>query len=297
VGGAQESGNVTLSPSPTTGARPLPDPLAGLAAPSGGTVQGAVNLTSGSLTINPGIYSQITVSGNANLTLVSGTYVIEGGGLTVSGSGSITGSGVMIYNAGSSFPKAGGSFGAITLSGNGKVNLTAPTTGPDAGDLIFQSRDNAKAISIAGNSSLRLSGAIYAPAAPLNSSSVIQGALPLVVNELVLSGNASTALTAAVGSAGAPLDVVAVSDMALAQWPPSGPSVANGTAALTSEAPSPGGGGPVGPLLSRNAGAMPVLQGPVVDSALECFGALPSLLSRDGGSRPGHQPEFIIQAL
>ena len=42
-------------------------------------------------TINPGIYSQITVSGNAKLTLNSGTYIIEGGGLTVTGNASISG--------------------------------------------------------------------------------------------------------------------------------------------------------------------------------------------------------------
>ena len=56
-----------------------------------------------SQTINPGIYSQITVSGNAKLTLNPGIYVIAGGGFTVSGNASVTGSGVMIYNAGSTY--------------------------------------------------------------------------------------------------------------------------------------------------------------------------------------------------
>ena len=77
-------------------------------------------------TINPGIYSQITVSGNASLTLNPGIYIIEGGGFTVTGNASVSGSGVMIYNAGSNYPSSGGNFGGITLSGNGTFNLTRP---------------------------------------------------------------------------------------------------------------------------------------------------------------------------
>ena len=34
-------------------------------------------------TIGPGVYSQITVSGNASLTLNPGIYVIAGGGFTL----------------------------------------------------------------------------------------------------------------------------------------------------------------------------------------------------------------------
>ena len=72
-------------------------------------------------TLSQGIYTQINVSGNAHLTLNSGVYIIQGGGLTVSGNASLTGNGVLIYNAGSNFPSAGGNFGGITLSGNGTV--------------------------------------------------------------------------------------------------------------------------------------------------------------------------------
>ena len=81
-------------------------------------------------TISPGIYSQISVSGNARLTMTGGTYIIEGGGLTVSGNASISGTGVFIYNAGSNYPSSGGTFGGITLSGNGTFSLSAPNSGP-----------------------------------------------------------------------------------------------------------------------------------------------------------------------
>ncbi len=59
-----------------------------------------------SKTIPQGIYSSISVSGNASLTLCGGTYIIEGGGLSVSGNASISGSGVLIVNAGSNYANA-----------------------------------------------------------------------------------------------------------------------------------------------------------------------------------------------
>ena len=74
-----------------------------------------------SLTISPGRYSQIKVSGNARLTMLPGIYVILGGGLSVTKSASVTGNGVMIYNAGSNFPNPGGTFGGIALTGSGAV--------------------------------------------------------------------------------------------------------------------------------------------------------------------------------
>ena len=41
----------------------------------------------------------------------------------MTGNASISGSGVIIYNAGSNYPSSGGNFGGITLSGNGTFNL------------------------------------------------------------------------------------------------------------------------------------------------------------------------------
>jgi hypothetical protein len=67
-GGDQLSGHAQLSEAAQTGVPSLADPLAGLAAPdaSGLTNYGAVKLGGNStLTLHPGIYTQITVSGNA----------------------------------------------------------------------------------------------------------------------------------------------------------------------------------------------------------------------------------------
>jgi hypothetical protein len=101
-----------------------------------------------SLTINPGVYTQISVTGTGKLTLNPGIYVIAGGGFTVSGNAVVNGSGVLIYNAGSAFPNAGGTFGPLALGGNSTVILTPPATGAYAGIDIFQSRDNTLPLSL-----------------------------------------------------------------------------------------------------------------------------------------------------
>ena len=198
VGGMQKSGNATINHPPVTGAGVyLADPLAGLVAPTGGTPQSAVTLSgNSSLTINPGVFSQISVSGNARLTLNPGVYVITGGGFTVTGNGSATGTGVMIYNAGSNYSGGtGGNFGGVTLSGNGSIDLSAPTSGPYAGIVFFQSRDNSRVVSLSGNSMVLHGGVIYAPAALLSVSGNASLSGSVIVNQLQLAGNASSTLT------------------------------------------------------------------------------------------------------
>ena len=193
-GGVQASSSTTFHPAPTTNAPPLPDPLAGLPAPgtSGLTNYGSVNLSGGSKkTINPGIYSQITVSGsNTSLTMYPGTYIIEGGGFSVSGGGSVTGSGLLIDNAGSNYPGSGGKFGPISLSGNGTISLSPATTGPYADMVILQPAANTQALNLSGNAMAGVSGTIYAPSAQLVESGNAQLTLALDVDELALSGNA-----------------------------------------------------------------------------------------------------------
>ncbi len=206
VGGVSKSGNATLSPAPTTGVAVVPDPLAGLAVPVASSLglsnQGSVSLSGNSTrTISPGIYSQITVSGYASLTLQSGVYILAGGGLTVSGNASIAGNGVVLFNAGSAYNATtgsdGGTYGSITLSGNGTYALSAPTTGTYSGILIFQDRNNTRALTLSGNSTVgTTSGTIYAKAAALTfsgnaQSGSTQEAISFVVDTVVLSGNST----------------------------------------------------------------------------------------------------------
>jgi hypothetical protein len=194
VGTVSKSVGATISPTPITGIAPVSDPLAGLAIPmmSPTRSSGPINVTTGSQSYGPGLYTEIKVSGNGSqLTLKPGIYIISGGGLSVTGSASIVGNGVVIYNAGPSYPNPGGPYVGITLNTTGTVNLSAPTTGPYAGIVFFQARTNPSAIAISGGSSVSVNGTIYAADAPLNISGSVQMDDAFVVNQLRMSGTAS----------------------------------------------------------------------------------------------------------
>ena len=104
------------------------------------------------------------------MTLLPGVYYLKGGGLSVSGNATVTGTGgVIIVNA----PQ--GSGGAISFSGNATVTLVAPASlpgayAPYAGIAIFQDPASATAISIAGNAALKTTGIVLAAGAGLNLS-------------------------------------------------------------------------------------------------------------------------------
>ena len=189
-GGVNQSGNSSLNPAPVTRAPVLA--VASLPSPStaGMTNRGSLSLGgNSSTTIQPGIYKQISVSGNAKLAMTSGVYIVEGGGFAVSGNASVTGSGVMIVNVGTFYPFNGGTYGSITLSGSGTLSLSPMTRGPYAGIVFFQPNDNHQTITLAATAT-GITGTIYAPAAPLSESD--NGALnaSLIVDRLLIEGNA-----------------------------------------------------------------------------------------------------------
>jgi hypothetical protein len=204
VGGIGRSPSTSFIPGVIHLSSPVPDPFAGLMGPSttGMTNYGAFSLGGRSLqTISPGIYTSIQVSNQATLTMNPGIYIIEGGGFTVTSGGGVTGTGVMIYNAGSNYPSSGGTFGGISLNGSGSFSLTAPSSGAYAGIVIFQSRENTRTLSLGGSTIGGLSGAIYAANALLSVGGGGQLRNDLVVGTLSLSGNVGLAETAA-GSGG-----------------------------------------------------------------------------------------------
>jgi hypothetical protein len=221
VGSVSKSGAASVTKTGTPGA--TGDPLASLPLPGSPTLTnyGSETVSGNSVaTIGPGIYSQITVTGSGKLTMSPGTYIIqsggftasgaavvsfgagsyilEGGGFSVTGSAAISGTGVTIFNVGSSYNPStgtdGGSFGAVTLSGAGTVSLSPPSSGTYAGILMYQARDNAKALTFSGSAMQGITGTIYAAAAQLvqsgnaqigNSSSPIS----IIVDTLTMSGS------------------------------------------------------------------------------------------------------------
>jgi hypothetical protein len=140
---------------------PTLDPLAYLPEPSANSLalqaSSATKITGGSVTLDPGVYvGGISITGQASVTLNPGTYFMEGGGFSMAGQGSLSGSGVTIYNSPSS------SSDTVSISGLGAVTLSPPTSGVYQGITIFQDRTSVAPVSITGNGGMNVTGTIYA---------------------------------------------------------------------------------------------------------------------------------------
>jgi hypothetical protein len=165
TGGYQASGSGRPVPTPTTGVPPMPDPLAYLTPPDPNslplrsTSQLQVQVA---MTLQPGVYrGGIVLNTDANVIFSPGIYYLDGGGLTISGNGSVTGTGIMIYNA----PKS--TSDQIVLSGNGSLNISPMTTGIYQGISIFQDRNSTAEVDISGNGGVggitsSVTGTVYA---------------------------------------------------------------------------------------------------------------------------------------
>lgn len=154
----------------STGILSQPDPLAYVQAPAVGDTCNFTNYSrsSGAATLNPGVYcGGITLSNSANVTLTSGTYILKGGGLNMSGNATLQGTGVTIYNTGTA-----STYRPIFTQDDVIINLTAPTSGPLVGILFFQDRSiSSSAENILGGGSGKFQGALYFPTTPLVFSS------------------------------------------------------------------------------------------------------------------------------
>jgi Putative Flp pilus-assembly TadE/G-like len=160
------------SPAPLLHNGPVSDPLGNLPAYSYSPTCDAAH-TNYSLdhshtgTLSAGVYcGGISVTGNASLTLGQGIYVLNGGGLTVANSASVSGTNVMFYNTASSGQVAG----PVSITGNGTVSLTAPNSGTYQGIAFYQDRHvtYAGANTISNSGSGTISGTYYFPTTAFN---------------------------------------------------------------------------------------------------------------------------------
>lgn len=161
-----------FSPTPQTGKPVLADPFSGFTKPT--CPVGTSNCTTGfqsccGTTINPGVYSSITLSGNSNVTMNAGTYIIEGGGVTLSGNGDLSGTGVFIFITTTTYPSAGTTCQGLSLTGNGNLTVTAPTSGTYKGMVIYQDASCSATMDLSGNGNgTATTGTIYAPTAQVS---------------------------------------------------------------------------------------------------------------------------------
>lgn len=145
--------------------------------------------------LHPGTYcGGIVISGQVGtINMDPGTYIMAGGGFEINGGGSVSGTGVFIYNTAG----AGYAYKPIVFTSQGSnADLKAPTSGPYAGLLIFTDRamTSSNLNQVNGNSQTRLEGTIYMPSVPLiisgSGSTVNQNAAytAIVAKTLTVNG-------------------------------------------------------------------------------------------------------------
>jgi hypothetical protein len=196
VGGVSGNTAITTTQGIRTGIGPVTDPYANDTFPnfSGCTEN---NFTAkNTITINPGVYcGGISANANANITLNSGIYYIDGGGLTLNGSATMTGSGVTLVFT----KKSGSGWPSVTINGGAMVNLTPPKSGYTAGIVIFGDRNIpvGTTFKFNGGANQYLGGAIYVPTGAINFSggaSTSTSCTQIIGNTVTFTGNSALAI-------------------------------------------------------------------------------------------------------
>lgn len=133
AGGVEQKNGALLIPTASTDCPKISDPLAGLQRPTVGVcTQLSLKITT-TRTLSPGTYcGGLEITGNGNVTLFPGVYVMHDGPLVVSGSAKLTGVGAGFFFTGSR--------GGMRLDPDTSISLSAPTSGDMAGLLMFEDR-------------------------------------------------------------------------------------------------------------------------------------------------------------
>ncbi|NQT21400.1 MAG: hypothetical protein HQ592_16960 [Planctomycetes bacterium] len=165
AGNVYVGGGASIEGQLNTGAAPVADPFAGLAAPTWdpGSDLGEIRLESEeTVDMTPGYYSGGITALGGTINMSPGVYILDGAGLNIGGGGSLIADGVTLHIVGD---------GRIDLSGNGVVQITPPDSevhsfpGADVyeGVSLFQARDNTSEAHIAGTASFDMEGLLYFP--------------------------------------------------------------------------------------------------------------------------------------
>ena len=136
-----------------TGQQPTPDPLAYLPEPDPSTLTVQTVPVGGgnSITLQPGRYvGGLSFSGQQSVTMKPGIYYMDGGGFSMQGQGTLDAEGVMIF-----------SDTGLSVTGQGAVTWSPPTSGTYKGISYFQDRLSSATALVAGNGLYNVTGTFY----------------------------------------------------------------------------------------------------------------------------------------
>jgi Flp pilus assembly protein TadG len=164
--------------------------------------------TSGTVTLQPGVYCNgISINANANVSLASGTYIIDRGTLSINGQATVTGPGqggvTFVFTS-----STGSDYATAKINGGATVNLSACRAGDDTNDdypcipgIVFFSDRNMPVgtnFTLNGGSTQTFNGAIYLPTAALNytgGASSSNSCLQIIADTIKFTGNSNFGIT------------------------------------------------------------------------------------------------------
>lgn len=211
VGGAVSSSNLRLleCPAPNEYAPVVRDPYADMAEPSTNVPCEAntnVSVFEPTQAHSSGVPAMRICGGldiKTKVTFKPGLYIIDGGDLTLNANGTVSSTDVGITADGVTFYLTGTA--RLKFTGNGGLNLQAPTSGPYSGVLFFASRSQSGLThEIRGNSGSTTQGALYAPTSAISfsgNSTTTNGCTQVIGLTVEFTGNSSLRSSCTTGNA------------------------------------------------------------------------------------------------
>lgn len=193
VGGVSGISSITASNGIRTGMGLVADPYANVSVPAPSGCDYNNKSYKNNVTISPGVYCQgIQVNAGANVTMSPGIYYIDRGSFSVAGNATITGTGVTIVFTSSS----SSNWATASISSNANISLTAPSSGPTAGIVLFGDRNIpvGTAFSLTGGGTQNFGGAVYLPTAALSFSGgngTSTSCTQIIADTITVTGNSN----------------------------------------------------------------------------------------------------------
>ena len=162
TGNISGGSGITTTQGVNVGTSPIPDPYANVVMPTAGTCDYNNKTYKTAVTIDPGVYCNgIQLNAGAVVTMNPGVYFIDRGSLQMAGGATLQGTGVTIIFTSST----GSNYASATINGGATLAITAPTTGPLAGIVMFGDRNmpTSTTFKFNGGDTQVLGGAVYIP--------------------------------------------------------------------------------------------------------------------------------------
>jgi hypothetical protein len=199
VGSISGQSNITATNGVRSGIRPVADPYADFTPPACTAYDSrkiTINSNGKASPLQPNTcYSGgVSIKAGYTLNLDPGVYYFYGSpGLTVEGNATITGTGVTLIFTGST---ADG-WATASIGSNATINLTAPTSGPTQGIVMYADRrmpTGQNSFTLAGGATQNFGGAIYLPTSQLSFSGgngTTTTCTQIIADTVTLTGNSN----------------------------------------------------------------------------------------------------------